>query len=112
MKIFNISFKVLLMGYVLFIAVSLAGCGDTFSQSASGHGTNIIAEQDVGAVSSDENPVPSPSSTAGVASIDGGGHLPAHCPIEVAPVEALVGCSVESFQECSCWDPTNPAQSG
>ena len=39
-----------------------------------------------------------------------GGHLPAHCPEVFRPVEALVGCSAQSFIDCVCYDPLNPAQ--
>jgi len=104
MNIFNIKLKHMGLVYAAFILVSLYGCGDTTNQSASGYGTNIIASG-----SADGNLAPKEDEFSTTRAVTGG-YLPSHCPVEMAPVEPVIGCSEGSFAECSCWDPTNPAQ--
>ena len=88
--------------------IALYGCGDTSSMSASGQGRNAIAEGDI-TITDTVNEKDIPDGGAGIESVEDG-HLPAHCSIVFAPVEPVVGCSVDSFNECKCYDPTNPAQ--
>ncbi len=105
------------MKYLLIVSLALllGACGDTVSQSASGGGSNQISTGSSNAnigqpkVDKDGKAVGG-TGTVGVTGADG--YLPGHCPVEVAPVESLIGCSAESYKECHCYDPQNPAQSG
>ena len=111
MKIFNIKLKHYVYAYTAFILIALYGCGDTSSMSASGQGRNAIAEGDITITDTvNEKDIPDGGGTIqGVRSVEGG-HLPAHCSIVFEPVEPVIGCSVSSYAECICYDPTNPAQ--
>ena len=102
------------MAAVFALSFMMYGCegGDQISQSASGGGSNAVG---------DGNFIGSDAEKADDGTISGGGgvdgqtspeHVPAHCADYGFEPERLIGCSTESYQECRCYDPTNPEQSG
>lgn len=79
--------KILILSAVLF----MFGCGDTVSQSASGHGTNIIAAKRSKLTADTE----SNEDAVSPASVQPSGNCPVTPPV-------IPGCSIESFNECRC----------
>ena len=109
MSVFNIKFKHMALAYAAFILLALYGCGDTVSQSATGGGSNCNSHDGNCATTNVLPEAASPTLPEVSTFSSDSDHIPAHCAV---PVEALPGCSEGSFEDCSCYDPHNPAQSG
>ena len=97
---YKIKFKWLVVVYAAFVVSALGGCAGEGSV-VSGQGSNH----------DDDNATTAAGTTAPLPIQPIVGHLPAHCPEVMRPVEPLIGCSVKSFEECSCYSLVDPAQS-